>query len=355
MLGNTFGTAFRVTTFGESHGIALGCIIDGTPAGIKISNKEIQKELNRRKPGQSRVTTARQEADQVEILSGIFEGKTLGTPIALFIRNKNQRSKDYSKLKNLFRPGHADFSWWKKFGIRDYRGGGRSSGRETVARVAAGAIAQKILDTQKICIFASAESIGEIVSQKFNPKNIEKNPVRSADLTAAKKMELAILAAAKSGNSLGGVIAVRIRGVPAGFGDPVFDKTEALLARALLSIGAVCGIEFGAGFAMTSWQGSEANDEFTTKNGRIIKKTNHAGGISGGITDGSEIFLRLAVKPTASVSVLQRTVDFRGHSRQISIGGRHDPCLVPRIIPVVEAMVRLTLADLLLRSRSDKI
>ncbi len=353
--GNTFGSVLKITTFGESHGAALGCVIDGVPAGIKITEKEIQKELDRRRPGASKVSTARKEADRVEILSGIFENKTLGTPIAFLIRNENQRSQDYSKIKNIFRPGHADFAWLAKFGIRDFRGGGRSSGRETVARVAAGAVAQKILDSKKIEIIAHAESIGCVEAEKFDSKVVEKNSVRCGDFAAAKEMERVILAAKKRGDSVGGVVGIVVRNLPAGLGEPVFEKTEALLAHALLSIGGVRGIEFGVGFAAAKLFGSEMNDEFILRARKIHKKTNRAGGIAGGITDGDEILIRLAVKPTASIALPQKTVDSRGKIRRLEISGRHDPCLVPRVIPVAEAMVRITLADLLLRTRSDRI
>lgn len=355
MPANTFGDVLRVTTFGESHGVGLGCVIDGAPAGLKIGEKDIQKELDRRKPGQSKVSTARKEGDKVEILSGIFEGKTLGTPIALIIHNKNQRSKDYSKIKKIFRPGHADFTWLSKFGIRDYRGGGRSSGRETVARVAAGAIAQKILDTKKIKVIAHAEMIGGVFAEKFNPKVIEKNSIRCADSVAAKEMESLILKVKKAGDSVGGLVGVVVKNIPAGLGEPVFDKAEALLSHALTSIGAVKGVEFGGGFAMTSMLGSEVNDEFVKKGNKITKKTNFAGGVLGGITDGSEILIRLAIKPTASINASQNTVDISGKTKKINIGGRHDPCIVPRIIPVVESMVRIVLADLVLRAKSDRI
>ena len=354
MSANTFGEIFRVTTFGESHGVGLGCVIDGVPAGLKINEKDIQKYLDRRKPGQSKVSTSRKEGDKIEIISGIFEGKTLGTPIALLVRNEGQRSRDYSQIKKIFRPGHADFTWQKKFGLRDYRGGGRSSGRETVARVAAGAIAQKILDTKKIQIIAFTESIGGISAQKFNPAVIEKNLVRCADSAVAKKMEQAILQAKAEGDSLGGLVGIVVKNVPSGLGEPVFDKAESLLAHALMSIGAVKGIEFGGGFALAGMRGSQTNDEFITRDKKVVKKTNFAGGVLGGITDGSEILIRLAVKPTASIVSKQNTIDTTGKSKKITIGGRHDPCIVPRIIPVVESMVRMTLADLLLRTRSDK-
>ncbi len=352
MAGNTFGSVLKITSFGESHGAALGCVLDGVPAGIEISAKEIQVDLDRRRPGQSEITTSRKEGDRVEILSGVFEGKTLGTPMALLIRNENQKSGDYSKIKNIFRPGHADFTWEKKFGIRDFRGGGRSSGRETVARVAAAAIAKKILVKQKIQVLVHAEAIGCVEAETFDPKNIQKNAVRCADSAAAKEMEKVILEAQKRGDSVGGIIGIVVRNAPAGLGEPVFDKTEALLSHALLSIGGVKGIEFGVGFAAAKLFGSEMNDEFISLKS---KKTNRGGGILGGITDGDEILIRLAVKPTASISLSQSTVDFKGKAQKIQISGRHDPCLVPRIIPVAEAMVQIVLADLLLTSKNDKI
>ncbi|MFH0834667.1 MAG: chorismate synthase [Patescibacteria group bacterium] len=328
MSGNIFGNVLKVATFGESHGVALGCVVDGVPAGIRISAVEIQKELDRRRPGQSKITSPRKESDRVEILSGIFEGKTLGTPIALLIRNENQKSSDYSKLKNIFRPGHADFTWEKKFGIRDFRGGGRSSGRETAARVAAGAIARKILDSQKIKISAFAAEIAGVPAEKVG-----------AQISA--KMEAAILAAQKSGDSVGGVVEIRIANCPAGLGAPVFDKISARLGAALFSIGAVKAVEFGAGFESAKLCGSEMNLR--------------SSGIAGGITDGSEIIIRIAVRPTASIAREQSALDTRGKMQKIKITGRHDPCIVPRIIPVAEAMVAITLADALLASRTDRI
>ncbi|MFH1375701.1 MAG: chorismate synthase [Patescibacteria group bacterium] len=352
MPGNTFGSALKVTTFGESHGPALGCVLDGVPAGLKISGKDIQKELDRRRPGQSKVSTSRKEADKVEILSGIFEGKTTGAPLALLIRNTGARSQDYNKLKDILRPGHADLTYLAKFGIRDHRGGGRSSGRETVARVASGAIAEKVLEKQKVQVIAHTESIGVVEAEKFDPKVVEKNSVRCGDAKAAKEMEQIILEAQKRGDSVGGTVAIVVKNVPAGLGEPVFDKTEALLAQALMSIGGVKGVEFGVGFAASKLFGSEMNDELISLK---KKATNRAGGVLGGITDGSDLLIRIAVKPTASISVSQRTVNVRGKARKISVKGRHDPCIVPRIVPVAEAMVRLVLADLLLRAKGDKI
>lgn len=356
MAGNTFGSVFRVTTFGESHGVALGCIIDGCPAGLKIAAADIQRELDRRRPGQSKVTTGRQEADQVEVLSGIYDGRTLGTPIALAIRNSDQRSQDYDKLKNIFRPGHADYTWLAKFGLRDHRGGGRSSGRETAARVAAGAIAQKILDTKKIQVIGYAEEIAGIICQKVDLKVIEKNLVRAADLAAAAQMEAAILSAAKEGDSVGGVIRLLARNVPVGLGEPVFDKANALLAHAFFSIGTVKGVEFGSGFDLTQLRGSASNDAITGLSPTGVRKaTNRHGGIAGGITDGSEISARIGIKPTATINKEQHTVDTRGKKTVLSSSGRHDPCIVPRAVPVVEAMARLVLADLLLMQRGNRI
>jgi len=357
MAGNTFGNAFKVTTFGESHGVALGCVIDGCPAGLKLDIKDIQKDLDRRRPGQSKVATPRKEADTVQILSGIFEGETTGAPIALAVFNENQRSKDYAKLKDVFRPGHADFTWLAKFGLRDYRGGGRSSGRETLCRVAAGAVAQKLLDTEKIKITAFAEEIAGIHGTKIQLSAIEKNIVRAADPAAAKEMEAAILAAAKDGDSVGGVIRVLARGVPAGLGEPVFDKANALLGHALLSIGTVKGVEFGDGFALAGLRGSESNDAMIAlrqAQGDIQKASNRQGGIAGGITDGAEISIRVAIKPTASISKEQDTVNIRGKTQKLKVTGRHDPCIVPRAVPVCEAMTRLALADLLLLRRVNK-
>lgn len=351
MPGNTLGNVLRVTTFGESHGPALGCVLDGVPAGLKVSEKDIQKELDRRKPGQSRVSTSRKEADKVEILSGVFEGKATGAPIALLIRNTGARSADYDQLKDILRPGHADLTYLAKFGIRDHRGGGRSSGRETVARVASGAVAEKILAKKKIRVIAHAESIGVVEAEKFDPKVVEKNPVRCGDAAAAKEMEQVILEAKKRGDSVGGTVAIVAKNVPAGLGEPVFDKAEALLAKALMSIGGVKGVEFGVGFAASRLFGSEMNDELVTLS---KKASNRAGGVLGGITDGSDLLIRIAVKPTASISVPQRTVDIHGKAKKISIKGRHDPCIVPRVVPVAEAMVRIVLADLLLKARGDR-
>lgn len=354
-MGNTFGKLFRVTTFGESHGAALGCVIDGCPAGLEVSADDIQYELNRRRPGQSAVTTSRLEADAVQILSGIFEGKTLGTPIAMIVTNTDQRSKDYSKLKSVLRPGHADFVWETKYGFRDYRGGGRSSGRETVARVMAGAVAKKIIARRSIRIIGFARQIGSIIGEKIDESFIEKNPVRAADPEKAGEMEALILEAKEKGDSVGGVVEIAIRGCPLGLGEPVFDKLNADLAKAILSIPTVKGIEFGAGFQVALMRGSENNDPLTAKNGIIHTKKNDAGGISGGISNGEEIIIRIAVKPPSSIALEQHTVTKEGKAASLKIEGRHDPCIIPRFIPVAESMAAMVLADHMLRLQTAKI
>jgi len=333
MAGNTTGNNFRVTTFGESHGPAIGAVIDGVPAGLELSEADLQADLDRRRPGQSNLTTRRAEADRAEILSGIFEGKTTGAPVAVLIRNCDQHSKDYSNLAGLFRPGHADFAWQSKFGMRDYRGGGRSSGRETASRVTAGAIAKKILRALGIEIRAYAIEVAGVAAATRDFAEIEKNPVRCADPAAAKEMEAAILAAAAEGDSVGGIVECEISGVPAGWGEPVFDKLDAELAKAMMGIGAVKGVEFGSGFAAARMRGSENNPP------------GHSGGISGGISNGENIVFRVAVKPTPSISKPQRTVDKDGNPAVCEIKGRHDPCIVPRIVPVIEAMAAIVLAD----------
>ncbi|GAB4220644.1 MAG: hypothetical protein Kow00102_08870 [Spirochaetota bacterium] len=338
---NTFGQVLKVTTFGESHGKALGAVVDGLKPGIPLSVEDIQKQLDRRKPGQSSVSTQRKEADSVEIVSGLFEGKTTGTPLCMIVYNKDQDSRAYESIKDIFRPGHADFTFWQKFGIRDYRGGGRSSGRETVGRVAAGAIALKMLKEKGVTIVAYAEEIAGIKGEKVDIDFIEKNPVRSADPDKAQAMEQAIKQAQAEHDSVGGIVACIIKGLPAGLGDPVFCKLDARLAMAVMSIGAVKGIEFGSGFAAARKRGSENNDQMS--DGKFL--TNNAGGILGGISTGQDIVMRIAVKPTPSIAKPQKTMDIDGNTVDISIKGRHDPCIVPRIIPVVEAMVALVVYD----------
>ncbi len=340
---NTFGEIIRVTTFGESHGPAVGAVLDGVPPGIELSEEDVQKELDRRRPGQSNVVTPRNEADRVHILSGVFEGKTTGAPIAMVIYNQDQDSSKYEKLRDVFRPGHADFTFWHKYGIRDHRGGGRSSGRETAARVAGGAIAKKILQERGINITAYALEIAGIRAQTIDHSQIEKNSVRSPDPEAAARMEEAILAARAEKDSVGGIVQLEITGVPVGLGDPVFWKLDARLGMALLSLGAVKGIEFGEGFGAARMRGSENNDQM--QDGRFL--TNHAGGLLGGMSTGEPIIARLAVKPTASIARPQKTIDTSGENREITVEGRHDPCIVPRVVPVVESMAALVILDAL--------
>lgn len=345
MAGNSFGQVFRLHTWGESHGPAIGVVVDGCPAGLELTPDDIQKELDRRRPGQSLITTKRQEKDQVEILSGIFAGKTTGTPISLLIRNLDTDPRPYQELADLFRPGQADYTYWAKYGLRDWRGGGRASARETAARVAAGAIAKKILGKEKIEIMAYTIRVGDIEAQEFDPQEIERNPIRCPDPIRAKEMVNNILAIKERGDSIGGVVEVKAIGVPAGLGEPVFDKLDADLAKALMSIGGVKGVEFGAGFQVSRLLGSENNDPFYMDGDRIRARTNQAGGILGGISTGEDIIIRLAVKPTPSIAKPQETVDTQGTPRTINIQGRHDPCICPRIVPVAEAMVALVLAD----------
>ncbi len=345
-MNNSFGEQFRVTTFGESHGPALGAIVDGVPAGLELDEAYIQKALDRRKPGQSVFTTPRKEADAVEILSGVFEGRTTGTPVALLIRNQDQRSRDYGDLAEVFRPGHADYGFFRKYGIRDYRGGGRSSGRETAARVAAGAIAAKYLQEKYgIVIRAWTEAVAGISGKKTDFDFIEKNALRAADPDRYPAMEEAVRNAIAELDSVGGIVSCVIEGVPAGLGEPVFDKLDALLAHAMLSLGAVKGIEFGDGFAAAGLRGSVNNDKMSPE-GFL---SNHAGGILGGISTGAPITFRIAVKPTPSIRQEQQTVDQENNPRTVTVQGRHDPCICPRIVPVVEAMASLVLADLTLR------
>ena len=354
MAGNIFGDIFRVTTFGESHGPAIGCVIDGVPPGLALSQTDIQKDLDRRKPGQSEVTTQRQESDIVEILSGVFEDKTTGAPLALLIRNSDHHSQDYAALKDVFRPGHADQTFFQKFGFRDHRGGGRSSGRETAARVAAGAVAKKILAPHNIQILAHTKAIGPVEAKAFDPSFIDKNIVRTADPACADLMIQKINEAREQGDSIGGVVEVIVKGCPSGLGDPVFDKLEAKISHAMMSIGATKGVEFGAGFSVTKMTGAESNDEIRIDQGQVRTKGNLAGGISGGISNGEDIIFRLAIKPTSSIAKKQNAAAKDGSLTSIEIKGRHDPCLCPRIVPVVEAMTALVLADCLLIQKTIK-
>ncbi|WP_276744078.1 chorismate synthase [Victivallis vadensis] len=351
MSGNTFGELFRVTTFGESHGPGLGVIIDGVPAGVKIDEALIQRDLDRRRPGQSKVSTMRKEPDRVEILSGVFEGVSTGTSLAMVIRNTDQRSQDYGRLAELFRPGHADLGFFKKYGVRDYRGGGRSSGRETSMRVAAGAVAKMVLATMGVSVRACSMMIGGVYAETVDWSVVEENIVRSPDLAAAEKMVAAIRAAQADRDSVGGIICCEAHGVPAGWGEPVFDKLDALLAHAILSIGGIKGIEIGAGFEAPKKRGSENNDSILPSG----FASNHAGGILGGISNGDVITFHAAMKPTSSIAKKQHTIDKEGNATEIEVLGRHDPCLVPRAVPVVEAMTALVLADLALRNRAARI
>jgi chorismate synthase len=357
MSGSVLGDLFKISTWGESHGKALGVVIDGCPAGLEISEADIQKDLDRRKPGQSPFTTPRKEKDEVEILSGVFEGKTTGTPISMIIYNKNQRSKDYSALKDVYRPAQSDYSYDLKYGFRDHRGSGRASGRETAARVAAGAVARKILAELGVEITAYTASIGpvEIDSDNFNRDDIQKNFLYMPDLVAAQEAEAYLTKLIEENNSSGGTIECRVKNIPDGLGDPVFDKTDALLARAIMSIGAVKGVEIGSGFKAARMTGHQHNDFFNYQQGKITKLTNNAGGTLGGITDGSDIVLRAAVKPTPSIEKTQQTVNKAGENIEINIEGRHDPVIVPRAVVVVEAMISLILVDLLLKNMTAKM
>lgn len=351
MSGNTFGHLFRVTTFGESHGPGLGVIIDGVPAGLRLDPEQIQHDLDRRRPGQSKVSTMRKEADEVEILSGVMDGVTTGTALAMLIRNTDQRSRDYGNLATCFRPGHADYGYFKKYGIRDYRGGGRSSGRETAMRVAAGSVAKQLLAHYGVTIQAYTLRLGGVDAAKVDLAAVESNIVRSADPDAAEAMIAAIRAAQAEMDSVGGIIECRADGVPAGLGEPVFDKLDALIAHAVLSIGGINGIEFGSGFAAADLRGSVNNDPITPDG----FTSNHAGGIIGGISNGNTILFRAAMKPTSSIAKEQKTIDEAGSAVTISVHGRHDPCLVPRAVPVVEAMTALVLIDALLQNRCARL
>lgn len=359
MAGNTYGTVFRVTTFGESHGEGLGVIIDGCPAGTDIEIQKIQNALDRRRPGagvngiKSASVTSRNEPDKAEILSGVFNGKAEGTPIAIVIRNTSQHSSDYSNLAETFRPGHADFTYSEKYGIRDYRGGGRASGRETAARVAAGAVARMILEQKNIKTTAYTLKAAGIKCNKIDFLEIEQNSLRAPDNQAAALMEQKIDEFRRNGDSAGGIIECIVKGVPAGLGEPVFDKLDAELAKAMLSVGAVKGIEFGAGFSAADLCGSVNNDRMHAENGKAVFDTNNAGGILGGISNGNDIVFRVAVKPVPSIFQAQNTVSRKDgvyESTELQIKGRHDVCLCPRIVPVIEAMTDIVLADMLLRN-----
>lgn len=356
MSGSSFGKNIRISTFGESHGPALGVVIDGFPAGMELDNNDIQQLLDRRKPGTSEATTQRKEDDLVEILSGVFEGRTTGTPIALMIRNTSQRSADYSEIATYYRPGHADFGFDSKYGFRDYRGGGRSSGRETVGRVAAGALCKKLLSRMGIEVMAYTRSIGdvEIDYSSFDKDAITRTPTSMPDVKASERAMELIRKCREEEDSIGGIIECRINGVPAGIGEPVFDKLDALLSQVIVSIGAVKAVEFGDGCSVSSLRGSQNNDSFEMSEGKVVKKTNHSGGIIGGISDGSEIVVRAHVKPTPSIARTQQTVNKSGENIDINIHGRHDPVVVPRAVVVVEAMCAIVLLDLMISNMSSR-
>jgi chorismate synthase len=353
-MGNTFGSLFRVTTWGESHGAAIGAVVDGCPALLELSEDDIQPDLDRRAPGQSRIVTQRKESDTVRIQSGVFEGRTLGTPISLHIPNENQRSADYDEMREKYRPSHADYTYDAKYGLRDWRGGGRTSARETAGRVAAGAIARKLLRARhaveivawvskvgRLCVDCDVESVAR--------EQVDRTPIRCPDLAVAEQMIAAVEAARKDGNSLGGIVTCAVRGCPPGWGEPVFDRLEADLARAMLSLPASKGFEIGSGFAGTDLTGLEHNDEFYMDGDRVRTRTNRSGGVQGGITNGETVYFRVAFKPTATVLREQHTVDVHGRETTLKGRGRHDPCVLPRAVPIVEAMAALTLADHALR------
>ncbi len=362
MSGNTFGTLFRITTWGESHGRAVGVVVDGCPAGLSLAVDDIQKELDRRRPGQSRASTQRKEEDRVEILSGTFKGRTSGTPISMVVWNKDADSSGYDTLRDKPRPGHADYAYLMKYGLRDHRGGGRASARETVGRVAAGAVARKLLQESGIEVAAYVTELGGIKAEIDSPgirelrALAESNPVRCPDQGAAERMMQLLDAVRLEGDSLGGMVAVKAEGVPPGLGEPVFDKLDADLARALMSIGSVKAVEIGAGRECAGMRGSEMNDPLFVQEGRVKFESNNAGGILGGISTGEAIVCKIAVKPTPSIAKQQRTVDLAAcQETKIEIKGRHDPAIPPRIVPVAEAMVALVLADHLLRQRAARV
>jgi chorismate synthase len=359
MAGNSIGEIFRITTFGESHGEAIGVVIDGCPAGLHIDLAFLQQELDRRKPGQSSITTSRKENEQFRIISGVFEQKSTGAPIAILIPNEDAKSSDYEQIKEIYRPSHADYTFDAKYGIRDYRGGGRSSARETAARVVAGAIAKLLLKHYQINVTAYVSEIGKIKCSTeyslLNLADIEKSLVRCPDKTVSDAMIKSIEKAKKEGDSLGGIIKCIVSGMPAGLGEPVFDKLHANIGKAVLSINAVKGFEYGSGFAGTKMKGSEHNDTFTNQNGKVVTTTNYSGGIQGGISNGMDFYCNVAFKPTATIAHLQQSVDKKGNQVEVAVKGRHDPCVVPRAVPIVEAMIALTIADHLLRNKTTRL
>lgn len=348
MPGNTTGILFRVTTWGESHGPAIGAVIDGCPAGIALAEQDIQAELDRRKPGRSKASTTRAEEDRIEILSGVFEGETTGTPISLLIRNRDSKSSAYDGLKDVFRPGHGDYTYFSKYGIRDHRGGGRASGRETAARVAAGAVARKILNLHGISVLAFTRELGGVEIKHISVEEMKSNQLGCPDKEAARQMETRIRQARQAGETLGGIVEIRVQGCPAGLGEPVFQKIDADLAAALMGIGTVKGVEIGAGFGAARLKGSESNDAI----GPGGFMSNNAGGVLAGITTGQEIIIRAACKPIPSIAIEQDTIDAKGKPVRIAVKGRHDVCVIPRILPVCEAMVGLVLVDHLLMQKA---
>ena len=354
-MGSTFGTIFRITTWGESHGPALGVVIEGCPAGLELSEAVIQHDLDRRRVGQSKVTSPRQEADRVTILSGVFEGRTTGAPISLITYNADADSSKYDVIRDMFRPGHADYTYWAKYGHRDHRGGGRSSARETWGRVAAGAIARAILATVGVDVYAFVRKLNTIEMETFDRAQIDQNLVRCPDPVAAERMVEAILAAKDDKDSVGGIVEIRADNVPPGLGEPTMDKLDGLIGHAMLSIPAVKGVEIGMGFDAVTMRGKDHNDGFYMENGRVRTISNNSGGMLGGISDGEQIVARIAVKPTSSVSQEQQTVDIEGNNRTILVEGRHDPSICPRAVPVAEAMMAIVLADLYLLNRAARI
>jgi chorismate synthase len=358
-MGNSFGKLFKITTYGESHGLALGVVIEGCPAGLKIDEAKLIAEMQRRKPGQSKITTQRKEEDEFEIKSGIFEGKTTGTPIGIVINNSDQKSKDYSHISDKFRPSHADFTYFEKYGLRDYRGGGRSSARETAARVVAGAIAKQLLETKGISVQAYVSQVGELKVDKsyteLDLSKAEENILRCPDPVMAEEMIALIDSVRKDRDTIGGVVTCVIKNTPAGIGEPVFDRLHAELGKAMLSINAVKGFEYGSGFEGVKMRGSEHNDAFIHEHDKVHTLTNHSGGIQGGISNGEDIYFNVAFKPVATIMMDQNSINEVGENVVVSGKGRHDPCVVPRAVPIVEAMAALVIVDYILLAKSNKL
>lgn len=359
IMRNTFGNIFTLTTFGESHGPAIGGVVDGMPAGIDIDMEFIQSELNRRRPGQSKITTSRNEADQVELLSGVFEGKSTGCPIGFIVRNTNQHSNDYENMRDVFRPSHADYTYYNKYGIRDHRGGGRSSARITISRCVGGALAKLALRQMGINITAYTSQVGDIaVSHNYSTldfNEIERNPVRCPDPDKAQEMEQLITEVKAEGDTIGGIITCVVKGCPVGIGEPEFGKLQAMLGAAMLGINAAKGFEYGEGFGCVTSRGSQQNDIFTSNNNKVSTLTNHSGGIQGGISNGEDIYFRVAFKPVATILQEQPTVDKNGNRTSLCVHGRHDPCVLPRAVPVVEAMAAMTILDNIILNNCTKL